>query len=101
MNWVKSYQEYVNESVFIKEGTEDPAIQDLEKLLKLPKNSGVFQTVKYDEAEKTLVIEQPTNLSSMDSGAILSAINQAKPAIKKAYKGITQVMIDNNMQIKI
>ena len=101
MNWVKSYQEYVNESVFIYEGNEDPAIAELEKLLKLPTHSGVFQSVKYDDIEKVLIIEQPTNLSNLDSGAVLNAINQQKPAIKKAYKGIKQVMIDNNMQIKI
>ena len=101
MNWVKSYHEYVNESVFVQEANVDPAIAELEKMLKLPANSGVFQMVKYDDTEKVLVIEQPTNLSSMDSGAILNAINQNKPAIKKAYKGIQQVMIDNNMQIKV
>jgi hypothetical protein len=101
MTWVKSYNEYVNESVFIKEGKSDQAVADLEKLLNLPSNSGVFQSVMYDKAEKILVIEQPTNLSSLDSGAILSAINQHKPAIKKAYSGIQKVMIDNNMQIKI
>lgn len=101
MSWVKSYTEYINESAFIKEGNIDPAVAVLEKILKLPANSGVFQTVEYDKVEKILIIEQPTNLSTMDSGAVLAAINKSKPDIKKAYSGIKEVMIDNNMKIKI
>lgn len=101
MNWVRTYAEFIHESLAVYESTHDSGIAELEKILKLPADSGVFQSVVYDKAEKCLIIEQPTNLSSMDSGAILSAINQNKPGIKKAYSGIQHAMIDNNMQIKI
>jgi hypothetical protein len=95
MSWVKTYEAYIWES-----GKADPEIDKLEKLLKFPSNSGVFQSVLYDDVEKMLVIEQPTNLSSMDAGAVIAAINKEKPRLKATYKGLRKVMIDD-LQISI
>lgn len=101
MNWVRTYAEFMYETLAVDEGNSGPGTAELEKLLKLPVDSGVFTSVVYDQAEKMLIVEQPVNLGSMDSGAVLSAINQNKPDIKKAYKGISHVMIDNDMKIRV
>jgi hypothetical protein len=95
MSWVKTYEAFIWES-----GKVDPEVEKLEKLLKFPSNSGVFQSVLYDDVEKMLVIEQPTNIGTMDAGAVLSAINKDKSKLKSAYKGLRKVMIDD-LQITV
>jgi len=88
----------INEGV-INENA-DKEISKLEDLLKLPKNSGIFQSVEYDGANKTLIIEQPTDLNPMDAGAVIAAINKEKPRVKKAYSGIKTISI-GDLQITI
>jgi len=90
MNWIKTYEAFIWEA-----GKVDPEVEKLEKLLKFPIGSGVFQSVLYDDVEKMLVIEQPTNVSTMDAGAVLTAINREKPRIKATYKGCRKIMIDD------
>lgn len=89
MNYVKNYNEFVNESTQIK----NDGVLGLEKLLKLPQGSGVFQDVSYDSKTKTLNIVQPKNLSPLDSGAVMGAINKEKAALKKQYVGIQTIAI--------
>lgn len=95
MDWVKTYEAYIFEA-----GKSSKEVIELEKLLKLPPNSGIFKEVTFDKAKKTVIIEQPTDLSAMDSGAVLSAINKEKPAIKRAYSGVQFVQI-GDLQIKL
>ena len=95
MNWVKTYEAFVYEAAPVK-----PEVEKLEKLLKLPVGSGVMQDVVYDSAKKELVIEQPSDLSALDAGAVLAAINKDKAAIKKAYAGIKKIVI-GDLQITI
>lgn len=83
----------INESV-------DKEISKLEDLLKLPKNSGIFQNVEYDSANKTLLIEQPKDLNPMDAGAVFAAINKEKSRVKKTYAGIKTITI-GDLQITI
>lgn len=95
MNWVKTYE------AFIWEGApSNKDIEVLEKILKLPNNSGVFSNVFYDDKNKELVIEQPTDISAMDSGSVITSINREKTAIKKTYKNISRVVI-GDLQITI
>jgi len=95
MNWVKTYE------AFIWEGAPaSKEVEELEKILKLPTGSGVFTGVTYDDKNKDLIIEQPTNLSAMDAGSVIASINREKPAIKKAYKGVQRVII-GDLQIKV
>lgn len=88
MSWVKDYYDFINES----KTTADNII-GLEKVLKLPHNSGVFTSVNYEKNNGQLVIEQPKDLNPMDSGAVLGAINQNKNDVKKLYSGIKKVVI--------
>ena len=85
---VKDYYDFINESK-----TSSDNIIGLEKVLKLPHNSGVFTSVNYNKNSGDLVIEQPKDLNPMDSGAVLGAINQNKKDIKKLYSGIKKVVI--------
>ncbi len=86
MTWVKTYEAFVFES-------KSSDIEKLEKLLKLPHNSGIFDSVMYNKNLKTLVIEQPKDLGSLDSGVVLGTINKEKSALKKEYSGIQKVKI--------
>jgi len=95
MNWVKTYETFIYEAAPVK-----PEVEKLEKLLKLPAGSGVMQDVTYDSSAKELVIEQPRDLSPLDAGAVLAAINKEKAGIKKAYSGIKKVVI-GELQITI
>jgi hypothetical protein len=95
MNWVKTYEAYIFEAA-----PASKEVVELEKLLKLPANSGIFKTVTVDKAKRTLIIEQPTDLSSMDSGAVIAAINKEKPAVKRAYSGVQFIEI-GGLQIKL
>ena len=95
MNWVKTYETFIYEAAPVK-----PEVEKLEKLLKLPVGSGVMQDVVYDVGTKELVIEQPHDLSPLDAGAVLAAINKDKGAIKKAYTGIKKIVI-GDLQITI
>ncbi len=95
MNWVKTYE------AFIWEGApSSKEVNALEKILKLPNGSGVFTDVAYDDANKDLIIEQPTNLHAMDAGMVIASINVNKQSIKKAYKGIKRVVI-GDLQISL
>lgn len=89
INYVKSYIEYINESAQPKNG----GILGLEKILKLPQGSGVFQDVVYDSKSATLTITQPKNMNPLDSGAVMSAIEQEKAALKKQYIGLKTIAI--------
>lgn len=95
---VLSYEEYLNERLINE--SENREIEKLEDLLKLPKGSGIFQSVEYDNSNKTLIIEQPTDLNPMDAGAVIAAINKEKPRVKKAYSGIKTISI-GDLQITI
>lgn len=95
MNWIKPYEDFINESK-----TSKPEVEELEKVLKLPINTGIFSDVNYDKAKKELLIEQPSDLNPMDAGAVLAAINKEKPSIKKKYAGIQKVII-GDLQISI
>lgn len=88
----------INESVINE--SADKEIEKLEDTLKLPKKTGIFQTVKYDTANKTLAIEQPKDLNPMDAGAVLAAINKEKSRVKKTYSGIKIITI-GDLQISI
>ena len=79
---------------------DDKEIEKLEDLLKMPRKTGIFQSVTYDTANKTLTIEQPKDLNPMDAGAVLAAINKEKARVKKAYSGIKNIMI-GDLQITI
>jgi len=94
MNWVKTYESYIFEAESAKE------IAGLEKLLKLPANSGVFKSVAFDKMKKEIHIEQPTDLSAMDAGAIITAINKEKNGIKKLFPGAQHLFI-GDLQIKL
>ncbi len=94
MTWIKTYEAYVYEAEVAKE------IADLEKVLSFPAKSGIFQSVSYDKPRYTLMIEQPTDISAMDAGAVVSKINQEKAAIKRQYPGIKFVKVDD-LQITI
>lgn len=88
MTWVKTYE------AFMYEGKQpDSEVLKLEKLLSLPINTGVFDSVVYDKSTATLTIEQPRDLNPMDAGAVLAAINKDKQKIKKAYSGIKAIAI--------
>lgn len=95
MGWVKTYE------AFIWEGApSDKNVEEFEKLLKLPKGSGVISAVAYNDKTGELVLEQPTNLHAMDAGMVIASINREKQAIKKVYKGIKRVVI-GDLQISI
>ena len=94
MNWVKTYESYIYEAAASK------AVTDLEKVLKLPSNTGIIKNVMFDKARKDLYIEQPTDISAMDAGAVLAAINKEKAAIKKLYPGVEFIMV-GDLQIKV
>lgn len=95
MTWVKTYE------AFMYEGKQpDSEVLKLEKLLSLPINTGVFDSVVYDKSTATLMIEQPRDLNPMDAGAVLAAINKDKQKIKKAYSGIKAIAI-GDLQITI
>ena len=95
MSWVKTYEAFIYEG-----GKPDKAVEELEKILDLPTNSGIFTAVTYDKMKRELHIEQPTNLGAMDAGAVLSAINQKKKELAKAYSGARFVVI-GDLQIKL
>jgi hypothetical protein len=88
----------INEGVINENANKE--ITKLENLLKLPGGSGVFQSVNYNDGNKTLVIEQPADLNPMDAGAVIAAINKEKPRVKKAYSGIRMISI-GDIQITI
>ena len=90
MNYIKTYEEYINESVNV-----NPDVTALEKILKLPLNSGVFQSVNYNTKDHTLEIKQPLNISPIDAGAVISSIQKEKSNLKKNYSGLKNVMIDD------
>lgn len=89
MNYVKTYNEFLNESAQIKNAD----VTGLERLLKLPQGSGVFQDVSYDDKTKTLVITQPKNLAPLDAGAVMGAISKETAALKRNYVGLRTVSI--------
>ena len=95
MSWIKTYEAFIWEGV-----PSDKNVEEFEKLLKLPKGSGVITAVVFDDKNGDLVLEQPTNLNPMDAGSVLASINREKQAIKKAYKGIKRVVI-GDLQISI
>jgi hypothetical protein len=96
MTWIKTYEAFIYEA-----GPKaSPEVETLEKILKLPNNSGIFSAVAYDKTKAELHIEQPKDLNPMDAGAVMSAINKEKPAIKKEYKGIRKIVI-GDLQISI
>ena len=95
MTWVKTYEAFMYENE--KPNAE---VLKLEKLLSLPLNTGVFDSVVYDKSTATLTLEQPKDLNPMDAGAVLAAINKDKQKIKKAYAGIKSIAI-GNLQITI
>ena len=65
------------------------------------RGSGVFQDVSYDDKTKTLVITQPKNLSPLDAGAVMGAINKETSALKRNYVGLQTVSIgDIKISIK-
>jgi hypothetical protein len=94
MSWVKTYESFVFET------KSDAEVEKLEKLLKLPANSGVINSVEYDKTNKTLIIEEPSDIGAMDSGAILASIKQEKQKIKRSYPGVKTVAI-GDLQITI
>jgi len=95
MNWVKTYEAFVYENKVVSK-----EVEFLEGILKITKGSGVFQEVTYDKNKRELIIEQPRDLNPMDAGAVLSAINKEKNAVKKAYSGIKTITI-GDMHITI
>ena len=99
MSFILSYTQFINESNSVYESV-NKEVEKLEDLLKLPKNSGVFQTVSYDSTNKVLTIEQPNDLNPMDAGAVMAAINKEKPRIKKNYTGIKNISI-GDLQITL
>ncbi len=94
MTWIKTYEAYVYEA------QSDKDVEKLEKILKFPTGSGVFKTVEYDSTRKELLITQPTDLNAMDAGAVITAINREKAALKKAFSGVKKLMVDE-LQIEI
>ena len=95
MNWVKTYEAYIYENKPVSK-----EVEELEKVLKITKGSGVFQEVTYDKSKRELVIEQPRDLNPMDAGAVFAAINKEKAAVKKTYQGIRAIVI-GDMQITV
>jgi hypothetical protein len=93
--WVKTYEAFIYEG-----GKSSNEVAKLEKILKLPANSGVITDVSYDKSTATLNIEQPRDMNPMDSGAVLAAISKEKQNIKKEYPGIKMVAA-GDLQISI
>jgi hypothetical protein len=95
MTWVKTYEAFMYEGK-----SSNTEVSKLEKLLSLPLNTGIFDSVVYDKSTATLSIEQPNDLNPMDAGAVLAAINKDKQKIKSTYAGIKKIAI-GDLQITI
>ncbi len=87
MNWVKTYESFVYESV-----KDD--VEKFEKIISFQKGTGIITAVDYDNMKKVLTVTLADKLGSFDLGGVMASVDKAKKKIKKEY-GANQLDIGN------
>jgi hypothetical protein len=90
MNWVKTYESYIYESMKVD-------IENFEKAIAFQKGTGIITGIDYDMQNKVLTITTADKLSSFDLGGLMNAIDKKKKDIKKEYSGVKQLHVGNTV----
>jgi hypothetical protein len=91
MDWVKTYESFVNENYANRE------IEKFEDVVSLPKGSGIITSVNYDRDKKIITVDLLPNIGTFDLVGLLSAVEKRKSNLKKEYGGAKQIKMGSSV----